>query len=160
MYLRDLIDETFQDYKKASMFICTPTCSGKCWKELNLPANTCQNTEIMRQPLLYLEDKEITKRYLNNPITEAVVLAGLEPLDSWIETVEFIETFRKYTTDILIIYTGYNEEEVTDKINYLKEHFTNIIVKFGRYVPNTTSRFDDVLGVTLASSNQYAIKIC
>jgi hypothetical protein len=32
----------------------------------------------------------------------------------------------------------------------------NIIVKFGRYRPNQEPHFDKVLGVELASDNQYA----
>jgi hypothetical protein len=34
--------------------------------------------------------------------------------------------------------------------------FDNIIVKFGRFIPDDEKRFDEVLGVELASHNQYA----
>jgi hypothetical protein len=37
--------------------------------------------------------------------------------------------------------------------------FDNIIVKFGRYIPDNKPHFDEVLGVNLASPNQYAKKI-
>ena len=37
--------------------------------------------------------------------------------------------------------------------------FKNIIVKFGRYRPNFQKHFDEVLGVELASTNQYAKRI-
>ena len=32
----------------------------------------------------------------------------------------------------------------------------NIIIKFGRYIPNQEKHYDDVLGIELASDNQYA----
>ena len=37
--------------------------------------------------------------------------------------------------------------------------FPNIIVKYGRYIPAQTSHFDELLGVMLASPNQFAKKI-
>lgn len=46
-----------------------------------------------------------------------------------------------------------------DKVEQLKP-FKNIIIKFGRYIPNQTSHHDDVLGVTLASPNQKGELIC
>ena len=38
-------------------------------------------------------------------------------------------------------------------------YFDNIIIKFGRYIPNKQSHYDNILGVNLASDNQYAVKI-
>ena len=58
-----------------------------------------------------------------------------------------------------IIYTGYNEDEVSPKISKLGP-LKNIIVKFGRYIPNQKSHYDEILGVNLASDNQYAKIIC
>ena len=57
--------------------------------------------------------------------------------------------------DDIIIYTGYNEEEISEYINIL-HNFSNIIVKFGRFIPNSLHKFDNILGVELASDNQYA----
>ena len=34
-----------------------------------------------------------------------------------------------------------------------------IIIKWGRYIPNRPSRYDEILGVTLASDNQYGKQI-
>ena len=62
------------------------------------------------------------------------------------------------TQDEIIIYTGYYPEEIEEKINKLKQ-FANIIVKFGRYIPDRPSRYDEVLGVTLISDNQFAKRI-
>ena len=38
-------------------------------------------------------------------------------------------------------------------------NYDNIIIKFGRYIPNQQSHFDIVLGVNLASDNQYAERL-
>ena len=35
----------------------------------------------------------------------------------------------------------------------------NIIIKFGRFIPDQKSTFDSVLGVELASQNQYALPL-
>ena len=36
--------------------------------------------------------------------------------------------------------------------------YPNIVIKYGRYIPNINSTYDNELGVTLASENQYAIR--
>lgn len=41
----------------------------------------------------------------------------------------------------------------------LMEKFGSITVKFRRFIPNKPERFDEILGVTLASNNQYAMVI-
>ena len=87
-----------------------------------------------------------------------MVFGGLEPFDSWEELIEFISLFRYKSSDPVVIYTGYKEEEIEDKIKVLSE-YENIYIKFGRFVPNQKSHFDEVLGVELASSNQYAKKV-
>ena len=62
-----------------------------------------------------------------------------------------------------MIYTGYEENEVYNYTQLLKIILNNaeaknkLIVKFGRYIPGYKSHFDSVLGVNLASYNQYAI---
>ena len=102
-------------------------------------------------------DKTIEK-YLNNPITEAVVMQGLEPFDSWSDLLLFIKKFREKSQDDIIIYTGFNREEITDKINILKQ-FPNIIIKTGRFLPGHEKHYDEILGVCLASDNQRAERI-
>lgn len=69
-----------------------------------------------------------------------------------------VNEFRRYTNDTIVIYTGYTEEEKVDVVKAFSA-FPNIIVKFGRYVPNQLSHYDAVLGINLASDNQYARKI-
>ena len=98
------------------------------------------------------------KRYINNPITEAMVMQGLEPFDSWEDLYNLIKELREYTEDDIVIYTGYNKDELLDKIKKLSQ-FKNIIIKYGRYIPNQTSHYDENLGVNLASYNQYSERI-
>ena len=75
------------------------------------------------------------------------------------EVKALIKKFRDNgCNDEFLIYTGYNKDEIEDKIEILKK-FGNIICKFGRFVPGQEKHFDDVLGVYLASPNQRAERI-
>ena len=157
MKIKYIIDENFQDYKKTSMMLATCCCDWKCLKELNLDISMCQNSQIAQQKNIEVSIESIINRYLNNPITQAVVIGGLEPMLQFDEVLEFIKQFRKYSNDDIVIYTGYYPEEIQDKIKELIQ-YKNIIIKFGRYIPNKDKRFDEVLGVWLASDNQFAVK--
>ena len=152
MKIKGLITEDFVNYKKASMTIIFPYCTFKCGKDY------CQNSSLAKTPIIEISIDDLVNRYINNPITEAVVMQGLEPFDSWNDLKEFVKKLREYNSDDIIIYTGYNKDEV---IKYIKELsvYPNIIVKFGRYIPNQEKHYDDVLGVYLASNNQYAERI-
>ena len=88
-------------------------------------------------------------------MTSSIVCGGLEPMDSFEDVYDLLKALREYREDDFVIYTGYYKEEIEDKINKLKE-FKNVIVKFGRFIPNQKRHFDDVLGVELASDNQHA----
>lgn len=152
MKIKGLITEDFVNYKKASMTIIFPYCTFKCGK------GDCQNSSLAKSPIIEISIDDLVNRYINNPITEAVVMQGLEPFDSWNDLKEFIQKLREYSNDDIVIYTGYTKDEV---IEYIKELsvYPNIIVKFGRYLPNQEKHYDDVLGVYLASNNQYAERI-
>ena len=91
---------------------------------------------------------------LNN-ISKSIVCGGLEPLDSWEDLQNFIMLLRHRSNDPIVIYTGYNKNEIKDKIEWLQS-YENIIVKFGRYIPNQETHYDKILGIYLASDNQYA----
>lgn len=156
MLIKGIVEEDFSNYKKASMFICFPYCSFKCEKESGVCC--CQNSSLTASPNIETSISEIINRYTNNPITSAIVLGGLEPFDSWNDLYDIIKNFRLHTLDDIVIYTGYYEDEISDKINSIKQ-YGNIIVKFGRFIPNSQHKFDDVLGVELASKNQYAKRI-
>ena len=149
MQIKFLVDEDFVNYKKPSMFIGAGiSCSFKCDKE-------CGNSSLSREPTIRLPIEKIVKRYIDNPITSAIVIGGLEPFDNYNEVRNLIKEFRYQTNDDIVIYTGYTKKELEDKIKELSI-YTNIIIKFGRFVPNSQARMDEILGVKLASSNQYA----
>ena len=93
--------------------------------------------------------------YDANPLTHALVCGGLEPFDSKGSLYTFLDRFRRRSSDTIVIYTGYTEEELINEIPNIKS-FGNIIIKFGRFIPDRPSRYDEILGVTLASDNQYA----
>lgn len=154
MQIKFLVDEDFVNYKKPSMFIGAGiSCSFKCDKECG--QNVCQNSSLSREPTIKLSIEKIVKRYIDNPITSAIVIGGLEPFDNYNEVSNLIKEFRYQTNDDIVIYTGYTKKELGDKIKELSI-YPNIIIKFGRFVPNSQARMDEILGVKLASSNQYA----
>ena len=156
MKIIDLIDEDFINYKKPSLFLALPFCTFKCEKECGIQC--CQNSSLARQPIIEISTEKLVQRYLENPISESVVMGGMEPLDSFDDVVECISVLRKYSEDPVILYTGYYKSEIEDKIVQLQK-FQNIIVKFGRFKPNEPHHIDPILGVELASTNQYAEKI-
>ena len=84
----------------------------------------------------------------------------MEPLDSIDDLLSFIYFIRKLkeNNDPIIIYTGYNKEEAT-KFVYQITQYNNIIIKWGRYILGNEPHYDKILGVNLASNNQYAEKI-
>lgn len=158
MIVKGIIDEDFINYKKPSMIIEMPTCTFKCDKDYGKPI--CQNSNLVMAQNIEIDALQIIYRYLTNPITKAIVFQGLEPFDSFDDMISIIYELRQnyMNQDDIIIYTGYNKDEIKDQIEYLKK-YPNIIIKFGRYIPNQPSHFDDILGVKLASPNQYAERI-
>lgn len=158
MKIKGIISEDFINYKKPSMVIEFPYCDFKCDKECG--QQVCQNSKLAHSPTHNIPIDKIVLSYLKNDITQAIVFQGLEPFDSKEDLYQLIKFFRKYTDDDIVIYTGYTELELDSDIQILKRLFKNIIIKFGRFVPNQPFHFDEVLGVTLASPNQYTKKIC
>lgn len=158
MKLVGIIDEDFVNYKKASMTLEFPYCSFKCDKDAG--CKVCQNSLLSSYKIYDVYESSIINYYNNNPITEAIVCQGLEPFDSWSELMAFINIFRKSSNDDIVIYTGYTEKEI-QSFGYIRNLicYKNIIIKFGRFIPNDKPRIDNILGVKLASSNQYARKI-
>ena len=152
MIIKRLIDEDLTNYKVPSMTIAFPSCTFKCGKEY------CQNSSLAQSPNIDVSIPSIIKRYLDNPITSAVTCQGLEPFDSWEDLYSLVKEFRQYTQDDIVIFTGYEEQEILQQTLVLSK-FPNIIIKFGRYIPNQQKHYDDILGVKLASDNQYALRI-
>ena len=156
MKVIDIINEDFVNYKKPCMTIMMPYCTFKCDKECG--KQVCQNSDLASAPKIEIETKNIIKKYLNNPISEAIVFQGLEPFDSFYQVLDFIKKFREVSNDDIVIYTGYNKEEIKWYLLFLK-NFDNIIIKYGRYIPGQEKHFDETLGIYLASDNQYAERL-
>lgn len=170
MKVKGIIDEDFVNFFAPAMYIAFPSCTFKCDQENG--QQLCHNCDLAKEPDIEIDKEEIIARYISNPITKAIVLAGLEPLDSFLDLVSFVDCFRRqyHREDPIIIYTGYTEEELMrgqfgssnmkpNKI-FAEEWKAlikyGVIVKFGRFRPNQEPHFDEVLGVNLASDNQYA----
>ncbi len=163
MKIKGIIDEDFVNYKKPSMFIAFPMCSFKCDRENG--GRVCQNSALASQPDIKISVDELCQRYLQNPISKAIVCGGLEPFDSVSDLLDLIFYVRRiyFCEDDIVIYTGYTEQEIRrhhccafDLLHIYK----NIIVKFGRYIPGQEPHYDETLGVKLASDNQYARILC
>lgn len=164
MLTKGIIDEDFINYKKPSMVIMCPTCSFKCDKECG--EQVCQNSALATSPDIQIDNFSIVDRYLKNPITKAIVFSGLEPFDSFEDMYSIIYALRQQNcTDDVVIYTGYNLNEISamkradgfrriDSLTLLSP----LVVKYGRYKPNREIRYDEILGVNLASDNQFAIR--
>lgn len=158
MIIKGVTDEDFLQYKKPSMFIICPWCTFKCDKENG--TQICQNRALAHAKEISIDTENLVKRYLQNNISKAIVFGGLEPMESFDDIMLFLYILRdKYQCkDDVIIYTGFRNDEVEDKISLLSQ-YENIIIKFGRFIPNQKPHFDPVLGVDLASNNQYRVKI-
>ena len=160
MIIKGLLDEDFVNYRVPSMTIMFPYCSMKCDKECG--KSICQNSSLNQAEDYDVSVKDIVTRYITNSITNAMVFQGLEPLDSFNDVLSIICELRSINCyDDVVIYTGYNKEEIESKIKMLKYYgVRNIVIKYGRFVPGQETHYDEVLGVKLASDNQYAERIC
>lgn len=165
MRVKGILFEDFVNYKKPVMYIAFPKCSFKCDKENG--AQYCQNSKLARDPDIEISNLSVIERYLSNPFTHGVVIGGLEPFDSPEQLLSFVKAFREQTSEPIVIYTGYTEYEIETGNFYNNNYEENrllwetirdygVIVKFGRFRPNQEKHYDEVLGVYLASDNQYA----
>ena len=158
MLIKGVIEEDFLNYKYPSQKIEFPYFTFKCDKEYG--QKICQNSSLVNSPNIKVNMDYLVTSYLHNPITEAIVFQGLEPFDSWNDMLSLIDKYRQWTNDDIVIYTGYTKEELEQNGHLTKlKNYDNIILKMGRYIPNQPSRYDSILGVTLASDNQYAERI-
>lgn len=158
MIIKNILDEDFVNYKKPSMYVAFPYCTFKCEKEAG--AKFCQNSPLALAANISIGEEELIERYLNNTITKAIVCCGLEPMESFPELVSLLNKLRcqYHCDDDFVIYTGFNKDEILTKIDVLKQ-YNNVVIKYGRYKPGQAPHFDEVLGVKLASDNQYAERI-
>ena len=157
MKVKNIITTDFVYYKKPSMYIAFPYCDFKCERDCGQAC--CHNSSLAKSPDIEISVERIIELYKqSSAFTKALVCCGMEPMKSFDDLLELITAFRKEFDDDIVIYTGYNKNEILKEIRMLRE-FPNIIIKFGRFKPNDVHKFDETLGVTLASANQYAEKI-
>ena len=156
MRLKSIIYEDYSNYRRPALFLGTCLCDWKCERESK--DCHCQNSSFANYPIVDVDDAKLVDDYMGNSLTHAIVVGGLEPMLQFPELIRLIDTFRKRTDDPIVIYTGYYEDEIANKIKLLRKH-RNIILKVGRYIPNDKPHLDEVLGVELASSNQRGIRL-
>lgn len=171
MKLLNIIDVTYDFYKKPSMYLAFPNCSMKC--NIDSSSDVCNNTCLIKSDIIQIDGDKLIERYLSNSESKAIVFSGFEPFDSKFDMIPFIDALRnKYLCDDdIVIYTGYTEDELSGKAIFSYEgvdnrilvdmfnqliSYNNIIVKFGRYIKGDEDHIDPILGVTLHSNNQYA----
>lgn len=158
--LINIVEEDFLNYKYPSMFLISHKCDFKCCTEQNLDKSICQNFDLMKNKTHLFSFESIYNHFINNNITKSIVIGGMEPFLQFEEIYELIRFFRfKGCYCDFVIYTGYNIEEIEPYMARLKP-LKNIIIKFGRFIPNQTPHYDKVLGINLISDNQYAERIC
>lgn len=155
MKLKGIIDYDCTNYKEPTLTLEFPYCDFKCDK-LN-GCHICQNRALSRAETLEISGEVIWKMYSENPLTKAFCFQGLEPFDSFMDLADLIVFIRKHKqcNDPIIIYTGYNKGE-DQVVEMFLNHYENIIVKWGRYIMGQEPHYDEILGVKLASDNQYA----
>lgn len=155
MLIKGIKDECLNDFKQIGMLVVFPNCSFKCDKECGRPV--CQNSQLANAEVIEVPIEDIVQRYLSNDFASALICGGLEPLDSIAELYELISAFRQVSTDPIVIYTGYTEEEALKILGFNRVLWQgNLYVKYGRYVPDKKPHYDELLGINLASNNQYA----
>lgn len=158
--LKGVVMEDFINYRLPSMFLISSYCDWKCCHDGGFSETVCQNNNIANIPIKEFAYSSLLKAYISNNISKAVVVGGLEPFKQFDEIYGLISHFRQNNIcDVFVIYTGYDKQEVKEQIDKMIK-FGNIIVKFGRYVPNQKEHCDEILGINLASDNQYAEVIC
>ena len=155
MRVKGIIDYDCTNYKYPCLTLEMPVCDFKCDKLNGCPV--CQNSALAREPDIEVSGEQIWRMYEENPLTRAFCFQGLEPFDSYMDLIELIKFIRvdKKCNDPIVIYTGYGQGE-DFMVEESLRHYSNIIVKWGRFLLGHEPHYDKVLGVKLASNNQYA----
>lgn len=159
MKLKGIIDYDIVNYKEPTLTLLFNLCDFKCDK-LN-GCQVCQNSSLVDEPDIEVSLEKIWELYKQNPLTKGFCCQGLEPFDSPADLLQFISYIRdvKQCNDTIIIYTGYTKTELYFPFIYeiqVIRKYKNIIIKWGRYILNDEPHYDEILGIKLASNNQYA----
>lgn len=150
MKVKDVVVEDFCNYRLPSMFIVTNTCSFKC--------EGCQNKHLVKLKSFDVSNELLYDIYSKSELTKAIVIGGLEPFDQTNEVLDLIKYFRSQgCKDVFVIYTGYEENELSKRTLKELKKCGNVMLKIGRYDSNKDPYYNDQLGITLASNNQYVV---
>ena len=159
MIVKLVKQDDFVQYKKPCVVVCFPNCTWKCCTEAGIPTSVCQNQEMCGLKDIDITPEDVYNLYKESLFAESICCSGLEPMLQFDDVLSLLKYFREHDCDAdFVIYTGYYRYEIEDRVQEL-EKYKNVIVKFGRYVPNQEKHYDEVLGVWLASDNQYAERI-
>ena len=159
MIVKLVKQDDFVQYKKPCVVVCFPNCTWKCCTEAGIPTSVCQNQEMCGLKDIDITPEDVYNLYKESLFAESICCSGLEPMLQFNDVLSLLKYFREHDCDAdFVIYTGYYRNEIEDKIEQLAK-YKNVIVKFGRYIPNQEKHYDEVLGVWLASDNQYAERI-
>ena len=159
MIVKLVKQDDFVQYKKPCVVVCFPNCTWKCCTEAGIPTSVCQNQEMCGLKDIDITPEDVYNLYKESLFAESICCSGLEPMLQFDDVLSLLKYFREHDCDAdFVIYTGYYRNEIEDKVQELSK-YKNVIVKFGRYVPNQEKHYDEVLGVRLASDNQYAERI-
>ena len=156
MIVKLVKQDDFVQYKKPCVVVCFPNCTWKCCTEAGIPTSVCQNQEMCGLKDIDVTPEDVYNLYKESLFAESICCSGLEPMLQFDDVLSLLKYFREHDCDAdFVIYTGYYPEEIEPQLSILKQ-FSNIVLKCGRYIPNRPSKYDDILGITLASDNQYA----
>lgn len=100
---------------------------------------------------------EIINDYDRNKLVSTLILSGLEPFDNFDIMLSLIHWFRVFFEDDIVIYSGYELKEIEEYIKPLSSY--NVLVKYGRYMPNKNHIYNEDLELYLSSDNQRTIHI-
>lgn len=155
--VKDVV-EVFQDYKKSALLFCTCFCDWKCCIEAGISKDICQNHKIANQREVNLPFEKALNM-VKFSITDSIIFGGLEPILQAEEVCSLIEYLRnKGITKDILIYTGYYIEEIEESVLQRLKN-CHVILKCGRFKPDRPKKFDEILGITLASDNQYGVQL-